>query len=136
MRVSFLAIFCLTGTTVESFAPLQTPSFTRRSNSNHKNQATKLRVLRSDETLEERLKTVQQSWDGIKSSGIKKFFVDEIVSAETYVVQSVTAAEKALGWPPGTFMQAYRHNRDSANNLALESSPVGPPLGIVFSALP
>jgi hypothetical protein len=36
----------------------------------------------------------------------------------------VTAAEPALGWKPGTFMRAYNRNRDDANELALESSPV------------
>jgi len=40
----------------------------------------------------------------------------------------VTAAEKSLGWPSGTFVCAYQGNRDSANELALESSPVGMPL--------
>lgn len=40
----------------------------------------------------------------------------------------VTAAEKTLGWEHGTFMAAYRGNRDSANDLAIESSPVGQPL--------
>jgi len=37
----------------------------------------------------------------------------------------VTASEKALGWPSGTFIDVYQGNRDSANELALESSPVG-----------
>lgn len=40
----------------------------------------------------------------------------------------VTAAESALGWEPGEFMAAYQGNRDSANDLAIESSPVGQPL--------
>jgi len=40
----------------------------------------------------------------------------------------VTAAEKALEWTPGTFLSAYRGNRESANDLALESSPVGQPV--------
>lgn len=40
----------------------------------------------------------------------------------------VTAAESALGWEPGDFMAAYQGNRDSANDLAIESSPVGQPL--------
>jgi putative DNA primase/helicase len=40
----------------------------------------------------------------------------------------VTAAEKTLGWDAGTFMAAYQSNRTSANELALESSPVGSPL--------
>lgn len=40
----------------------------------------------------------------------------------------VTAAEKTLGWQHGDFMAAYKGNRDSANDLAIESSPVGQPL--------
>ena len=40
----------------------------------------------------------------------------------------VTAAETALGWAAGDFMAAYQGNRDSANDLAIESSPVGQPL--------
>ncbi len=40
----------------------------------------------------------------------------------------VTAAEKSLGWNAGDFMAAYQSNRDSANDLAIESSPVGQPL--------
>lgn len=40
----------------------------------------------------------------------------------------VTAAERALGWSPGEFMAAYQGNRDSANDLAIESSIVGQPL--------
>jgi hypothetical protein len=40
----------------------------------------------------------------------------------------VTAAERSLGWNPGEFMIAYQGNRDSANDLAIESSPVGPSL--------
>lgn len=36
----------------------------------------------------------------------------------------VTAAEPALGWPGGAFMDAYDSNREEANSLALETSPV------------
>lgn len=36
----------------------------------------------------------------------------------------VTAAEASLGWSPGTFMRAYQGNRETANDLALDSSPV------------
>lgn len=39
-----------------------------------------------------------------------------------------TAAETAFGWPSGTFMAAYQGNRQLANDLALEASPVGRPL--------
>jgi hypothetical protein len=35
-----------------------------------------------------------------------------------------TAAESALGWTAGTFIAAYARNRDAANELALEASPV------------
>lgn len=37
-----------------------------------------------------------------------------------------TAAEDALGLMPGAFMAAYTGNRDAANDLALEASPVAP----------
>ncbi len=40
----------------------------------------------------------------------------------------VTTAEKGLGWPAGTFLKTYTANRESANDLALEASPIGPPL--------
>jgi hypothetical protein len=36
-----------------------------------------------------------------------------------------TALEKALSWRPGTFMAAYRQNREGANDSVLEASPVG-----------
>ena len=39
-----------------------------------------------------------------------------------------TAAESALGWSQGTFMAAYNGNRESANDLALESSTLARPL--------
>jgi len=38
----------------------------------------------------------------------------------------VVAAEPALGWDDGTFINAYNANRSAANGLALESSPVVP----------
>jgi len=40
----------------------------------------------------------------------------------------VTAAEASLGWPKGTFEAAYAGNRASANDVALEASPVARPL--------
>jgi hypothetical protein len=40
----------------------------------------------------------------------------------------VTAAEPALGWEPGTFMKAYSGNREAANELALDASPVSMPI--------
>ncbi|MHC4404575.1 MAG: hypothetical protein ACYTG0_33390 [Planctomycetota bacterium] len=39
-----------------------------------------------------------------------------------------TAAETALAWPRGTFMAAYKGNRASANEVALEASTVARPL--------
>jgi hypothetical protein len=38
----------------------------------------------------------------------------------------VTAAEPALGWEPGTFLAAYKENRDQGNALALEASLLTP----------
>lgn len=35
-----------------------------------------------------------------------------------------TAAETAFGWAPGTFIRAYHDNRESANEVALEASPI------------
>jgi hypothetical protein len=40
----------------------------------------------------------------------------------------VSAAEEALGWPKGTFIEAYAANRSAAHDIALEASPVGLPL--------
>ena len=37
----------------------------------------------------------------------------------------VTAAEPALGWEPGSFLESYTANRGSSHELALEASPVG-----------
>jgi hypothetical protein len=39
-----------------------------------------------------------------------------------------TAAERALGWPKGAFLDAYTGNRAEANELALEGSPLAGPL--------
>lgn len=39
-----------------------------------------------------------------------------------------TAAETAFGWEPGSFIAAYSGNRESANEVALEASPVARPL--------
>lgn len=39
-----------------------------------------------------------------------------------------TAAEPALGWKPGTFLAAYAGNRQATDELALEASPLYPPL--------
>ncbi len=40
----------------------------------------------------------------------------------------VTACELALGWPDGSFLAAYRGNVADANELALDASPIWPPL--------
>jgi hypothetical protein len=40
----------------------------------------------------------------------------------------VVAAEPALPWPPGRFMEAYTRNRDEAATSAIEASPIGFPL--------
>jgi len=40
----------------------------------------------------------------------------------------VTAAEPALGWEPGSFQHAYRANRGTGNETALESSLIYDPL--------
>jgi hypothetical protein len=39
-----------------------------------------------------------------------------------------TAAETAFGWSSGTFVAAYKGNRESANEVALEASLIIPPL--------
>lgn len=36
----------------------------------------------------------------------------------------MVAAEEALGWTPGTFMETYTGNREDANRLEIEASPV------------
>jgi hypothetical protein len=38
----------------------------------------------------------------------------------------VTAAESKLGWKPGFFIEAYTGNREAANELTLEASPIAP----------
>jgi len=40
----------------------------------------------------------------------------------------VSAAEPALGWPVGSFLDAYRRNREQSNNLTLDSSPLFRPI--------
>lgn len=36
----------------------------------------------------------------------------------------VIAAEPSTGWPTGRFMEAYKGNRDEANEVTLEASPI------------
>lgn len=43
----------------------------------------------------------------------------------------VTAAEPALGWRPGTFMDAYQRNRAETHEIAVESDVIGPALQAV-----
>jgi hypothetical protein len=38
----------------------------------------------------------------------------------------IVACEPALGWSPGTFLQAYERNRDEANSLSVDASVIGP----------
>jgi len=38
----------------------------------------------------------------------------------------VCAAEPALGWEEGSFLEAYRQNREDSNSLALEASVLFP----------
>jgi hypothetical protein len=40
----------------------------------------------------------------------------------------VTAAERGLGWEPGSFLGAYNRNRRKALDVALEASPIVDPL--------
>jgi hypothetical protein len=40
----------------------------------------------------------------------------------------VVACEPGLGWPAGSFLDAYESNRSSANELTLEASPLSQPL--------
>lgn len=48
----------------------------------------------------------------------------------------VVAAEPALGWEPGTFLAAYARNRDGANELGLEASPVAVALRELLATAP
>lgn len=48
----------------------------------------------------------------------------------------VTAAEPALGWGNGSFMEAYTGNRASANDLALDASPLSSALRSLVSEHP
>jgi hypothetical protein len=48
----------------------------------------------------------------------------------------VTAAEAALGWPTGAFLESYRANRAGANDVALEGSAIAPAGQAVAAASP
>ena len=48
----------------------------------------------------------------------------------------VASAEPSLPWRDGEFMAAYRNNRKSANELALEASPITGPLRELADAGP
>jgi hypothetical protein len=41
---------------------------------------------------------------------------------------TAAAAEGAFGWPEGTFLKAYQTNRETANEVAMEASPIARPL--------
>ncbi|GFH55163.1 hypothetical protein CTEN210_11639 [Chaetoceros tenuissimus] len=58
-------------------------------------KSTHLNYVQSDESLEERLAIVKQSWEEIKSQGISNYFLKEIEEAEKSVEKSIAAAEKA-----------------------------------------
>jgi hypothetical protein len=47
---------------------------------------------------------------------------------------AVTAAEPALEWEPGAFLEAYSGNREQANELALDAAVIVPPLRDLLSA--
>jgi hypothetical protein len=47
-----------------------------------------------------------------------------------------TAAEGALGWQPGSFLRAYRSNRDSSTEMTLEASPVAIALQTLVATAP
>lgn len=44
----------------------------------------------------------------------------------------VTAAEPALGWPPGSFMEAYTTNRAASHELALDFAAIYAPLQMLI----
>lgn len=44
----------------------------------------------------------------------------------------VTAAEPALGWPPGSFMEAYTTNRAASHELALDFAAIYAPLQVLI----
>jgi hypothetical protein len=46
----------------------------------------------------------------------------------------VTAAEPALGWESGAFLEAYNSNREQANELALDAAVIVPPLRELLAA--
>jgi hypothetical protein len=48
--------------------------------------------------------------------------------------QVATAAEPALGWQAGSFLRSYSGNREAANDLALEASPLAGPIRVVAAA--
>ena len=48
----------------------------------------------------------------------------------------VKAAEPALGWPEGAFMEAYGTSRNSAAALAIEASAIGPAVLSLVNSVP
>jgi hypothetical protein len=47
----------------------------------------------------------------------------------------VEAAAPALGWASGRFLTIYNHNRDSADEIAVDASPIGPTVRAFLSGL-
>ena len=48
----------------------------------------------------------------------------------------IVACEPALGWTPGTFIEAYAANRSSANDAAIDATIIGPVLQAFMAARP
>lgn len=92
----------------------------------------------------ERRRPVQELWDGFEKARprILGALLDAVSAAMRNLpkvklamlprmadfAKWVTAGEAALGIAPGAFMVAYTRNRNAANDLAIEASPIGPPL--------
>ena len=64
---------------------------------------------------------------------LKRIKLDELPRMADFALW-VTAAEPALGWAEGTFMRAYDANRDTANTLTLDASPIFPPLKLLLAS--
>ena len=100
---------------VQSFTPFR-PFYKNRRLHNGK-VTTKLNYVQTDEKLEERLKEVQQQWDTIKSSGLKKFFIEEITSAEKSVQSAILSAEKAVESTLSAKFSELNPNMDLVNTM-------------------
>jgi hypothetical protein len=94
--------------------------------------------------LPERRRPVQELWEGFNQARprILGALLDAVVAAMRNVpsvklaslprmadfARWVIAGEAALGITPGAFIEAYSKNRSAANDLAIEASPIGPPI--------